>query len=98
MTAPPSVFARSAGAATILIGAILLPLSAAAQPAAADRSVIGAAEALKPGEYLWAPDVAPRGPLLLIVNLATQRGTRYPKDVRTADTFRRPAGSTAVWQ
>lgn len=86
MTAPPSVFARSAGAATILIGAILLPLSAAAQPAAADRSVIGAAEALKPGEYLWAPDVAPRGPLLLIVSLATQRGTLYRNGIPIAIT------------
>lgn len=86
MTAPPSVFARSAGAATILIGAILLPLPVAAQPAAADRSVIGAAEALKPGEYLWAPDVAPRGPLLLIVSLATQRGTLYRNGIPIAIT------------
>lgn len=86
MIAPPSVFARSAGAVTILIGAILLPLSATAQPVAADRSVIGAAEALKPGEYLWAPDVAPRGPLLLIVSLATQRGTLYRNGIPIAIT------------
>jgi len=86
MIGPPSVFARSAGAVTILIGAILLPLSAAAQPVAADRSVIGAAEALKPGEYLWAPEVAPRGPLLLIVSLATQRGTLYRNGIPIAIT------------
>jgi len=62
----------------ILIGAALLPMMAIAQtPSRSEGSVLGAAEALKPGEYLWAPEVAPQGPLLLIVSIATQRATLY---------------------
>lgn len=71
--------------AAILIGAALLPIWAIAQPPATAReTVLGAAEALKPGEYLWAPDVAPQGPLLLIVSLATQRATLYRNGIPIA--------------
>jgi hypothetical protein len=37
------------------------------------RSMLGAAKALKPGQYVWAPDRAPSGPALVVVNLDTQR-------------------------
>lgn len=47
---------------------------ALAQPVdLAGRPVLAAASRLKTGEYVWAPDLAPDGPLLLIVNLASQR-------------------------
>lgn len=39
---------------------------------------------LKAGQYVWAPQVAPRGPTLLIVNLATQRATLFRNGVPIA--------------
>jgi hypothetical protein len=32
---------------------------------------------LKPGEYVWAPQLAPAGPVLVLVNLATQRAVVF---------------------
>ncbi|MEO9129692.1 MAG: L,D-transpeptidase [Sphingomonas sp.] len=43
--------------------------------------VDGAIEQLKPGEYLWAPDIAPAGPVTLIVSLKTQRAYTYRNGV-----------------
>lgn len=67
----------------ILLGALVLPGASMAQ-APADASVLDAARSLPPGEYLWAPEVAPRGPLLLIVSLATQRATLYRNGIPIA--------------
>lgn len=36
---------------------------------------------LKPGEFLWAPDVAPAGPVLLVVSLQAQRAYVYRNGV-----------------
>ena len=69
-----------------IVGALLLSTSAIAQSDVPPGSVIGAAETLKPGEYLWAPEIAPRGPLLLIVSLATQRATLYRNGIPIAIT------------
>lgn len=44
-------------------------------------SVAGAVEQLRPGEYVWEPEVAPRGPLLLVVSLATQRALLFRNGV-----------------
>lgn len=75
------------GVATILFGAAILGLPAAsAEPDNPQGSVVDAAARLKPGEYIWAPDIAPQGPLLLIVSLATQRGTLYRNGVPIAIT------------
>ena len=70
----------------ILIGGAILPLLSIAPAAASMESVLGAAEALKPGEYLWAPEIAPHGPLLLVVSTATQRATLYRNGVPIAIT------------
>jgi L,D-transpeptidase catalytic domain len=43
--------------------------------------VDGAIEELKPGEYLWAPDIAPEGPVTVIISLATQRAYAYRNGV-----------------
>lgn len=43
---------------------------------------------LKAGEYVWVPQVAPAGPMLLIVNVRTQRATLYRNGV--------PIGATTV--
>jgi hypothetical protein len=60
-------------------------LAASAQveqtPSLESGSVIEAAERLKPGQFLWAPQVAPSGPVLLVVSLATQRAVVYRNGV-----------------
>ncbi|WP_183972921.1 L,D-transpeptidase [Tunturiibacter gelidoferens] len=44
-------------------------------------SVTDAIERLKPGEYLWAPAVAPSGPVLAIISLPVQRCSVYRNGV-----------------
>lgn len=44
-------------------------------------SMMADAEKLKPGEYLWAPDVAPQGPILIVVSLKTQHAHVYRNGV-----------------
>jgi hypothetical protein len=57
---------------------------------AAGAALIGAApapklvEQLKPGEYLWAPEIAPAGPMTVIVSLAAQRAYVYRNGVPIA--------------
>lgn len=50
----------------------------------------GAIEAMKPGEFLWAPDIAPEGPVTVIISLKTQRAYAYrnglPIGVSTVST------------
>ena len=48
----------------------------------------GAIERLKPGQYLWAPQIAPAGPVTMIVSLKTQRAYVYRNGV--------PIGVTTV--
>ena len=51
-------------------------------------SVVETVQELKAGEYVWAPRIAPAGPMLLIVNLATQRAILFRNGV--------PIGATTV--
>jgi len=51
-------------------------------------SVIETVGRLRSGEYVWAPQVAPEGPMLLIVNLTTQRATLFRNGI--------PIGATTV--
>lgn len=44
-------------------------------------SVVQAVTHLKAGQYVWAPEVAPQGPMLLIVNVATQRAVLFRNGV-----------------
>lgn len=65
-----------AAAASLAAGA------ASAQPVDISKGSVAAAVAsLKPGQYVWAPDVAPSGPMLLVVNVATQRATLFRNGV-----------------
>jgi hypothetical protein len=62
--------------------AVALGTQALAEPVANGPSlqsgtVIEAAERLKSGEFLWAPGIAPQGPVQLIVSLKTQRAVVY---------------------
>ena len=80
-------YVKLVGKAAILLGAALwLPLAAPAGAASPQGSVLEAAERLAPGDYIWAPEIAPRGPLLMIVSLATQRATLYRNGVPIAIT------------
>jgi hypothetical protein len=51
-------------------------------------SVVEIVSNLKAGQYVWAPDIAPEGPMLMIVNLKTQRALLYRNGV--------PIGATTV--
>ena len=69
-----------------LIPALLLAIAA---PSVANaqlidlggRPVLEVAPKLKPGQFVWAPDAAPEGPALLVVNLATQRAILFRNGV-----------------
>jgi hypothetical protein len=82
----------------MLIAAALFAHAAVAlEPSLQSGTVMEAAERLEAGEYLWAPDIAPEGPVLLVVSLATQRAVVYrngvPIGITTVSTGR-PGYST----
>lgn len=56
---------------------ITAPANAQTEPVAVD----GPIEELDPGEYLWAPAIAPEGPVTLIVSLSGQRAYVYRNGV-----------------
>jgi hypothetical protein len=63
-----------AGKVLMLLYAVgLAPPASAQQVERGDRPILAIAPTLKPGEYVWAPELAPDGPALVIVNLETQR-------------------------
>lgn len=85
----------------------LLATAGAAQMRPLDGgSVMAAVERLAPGQYLWLPEIAPQGPMLVVVNLATQRLIAYrngvPIAVSTASTgkpgHRTPTGVFTILQ
>lgn len=61
---------------------------------------------LKPGQFLWSPRLAPAGPMLMIINLKTQRAVVYrngiPIGISTVSTGKpgheTPAGVYAILQ
>jgi hypothetical protein len=89
-----------------LLGLLLVQAELTAQPTLESGSVIEAAGRLKAGEFIWAPDVAPEGPVLLVVSLATQRAIIYrngvPIGISTVSTgrpgHRTPTGVFTVLQ
>ncbi|MGE0179016.1 MAG: L,D-transpeptidase [Sphingomonas sp.] len=91
-----------ASALAVALGSTPAP----AQPSMESGSVLEAAERLRPGEFLWAPGVAPQGPVMLVVSLATQRAVLYrngvPIAISTVSTgrpgHRTPTGIFTVLQ
>ena len=64
------------------VAAALIVVPARAQQVDVTRGSVTATVAeLKPGEFVWAPNAAPAGPMLLAVNLATQRAILYRNGV-----------------
>jgi hypothetical protein len=77
---------RALAAASIIA---LAPLSQAVAQGAAQSSpveLIGEPEKLKPGQWVWAPELAPHGPLLVYVDLTRQLASVYRNGVRMAVT------------
>ncbi len=64
-------------AVALFMFVVPLKLMAQSVPAPVD----GAIEAMKPGEFLWAPDLAPQGPVTVIISLKTQRAYAYRNGV-----------------
>lgn len=58
---------------SIALGWVHLQTARGMQAKLDGPSITDAIERLKPGEYLWAPAVAPAGPVLAIVSLPVQR-------------------------
>ena len=60
------------------------PVAVCAQgaPKSAQLELAKEAEKLKPGEWVWRPEIAPDGPVLVYVDLGRQRATVYRNGVR----------------
>lgn len=74
-------------AAAAIACAAIAP-STAQQVDIGSGSVAAKVARLKAGQYVWAPQVAPKGPMLLIVNTRTQRAVLYRNGV--------PIGATTI--
>jgi hypothetical protein len=69
------------------IAAALSSAAAAAQQVdVTSGSVAESVARLRPGEFVWAPQIAPQGPMLLLVNLKTQRALLFRNGVPIAAT------------
>jgi L,D-transpeptidase catalytic domain len=87
-------------ALALALGVALLATAGSAQLQPLDAgTVMAAVEQLKPGQFIWLPEIAPRGPMLVMVNIATQRLVAYrngvPIAVSTISTGR-PGHSTPM--
>jgi hypothetical protein len=69
-----------------LIAALLGSAAPAQQVHVPVGSIADAVAKLKPGQYVWAPNIAPEGPMLLIVNLGAQRAIVFRNGVPIAAT------------
>lgn len=85
---------------------LIAAAAVAGEPSLESGTVLDAAERLRAGEYLWAPQVAPEGPVLVVINRATQRLVVYrngvPIGISTVSTgrdgYRTPTGIFTVLQ
>lgn len=90
----------------LLLVAATAQAASQAEPSLEAGTVVEASERLKAGEYLWAPQVAPEGPVLLVINRTTQRMVVYrngvPIGISTVSTgrpgYRTPTGIFTILQ
>jgi len=75
-------WARIAAAAATLLAAAAGPLAADAQGAKASAITGADIAALKPGQFIWAPQAAPDGPMVMVVSLNRQQAYVYRNGVR----------------
>ena len=73
-------------AAAFLVASVLMGTTAFAQGAAQSEPIDLASQEdqLKPGEWVWAPQLAPAGPVLVYVDLNRQIATVYRNGIRIA--------------
>lgn len=73
---------------TLLLFLTLTPTGASANQRVdiEGRTVIEKAPTLRNGEFVWAPEISPKGPILLIVNLDSQRAVLFRNGVAIAAT------------
>lgn len=65
-----------------LAGFVLAGSSALAQQVPVGTgSVVETVAGLKAGQYVWAPEIAPSGPLLLVINLKSQRAVLFSNGI-----------------
>lgn len=69
-----------------VIAALLGTAAFAQQIPLGGESPLETVAKLKAGQFVWAPQVAPEGPMLIIVNLATQRAVVFRNGVPFAAT------------
>ena len=84
--APPSTFNTRRALILTALAATLYAPAAHAQGAKASSVAEFArmADQLKPGQWVWASQIAPKGPLLVYVDLSRQLATVYRNGVRIA--------------
>ena len=73
---------RTVRSAFLLIAGSPAPLLAQGAPKSAELALAKQAEQLKPGQWVWAPKIAPAGPILVYVDLGRQLATVYRNGVR----------------
>ena len=104
-----SIFARlilRSFAASLFVCMVMPSATLGQQRQLGSGTVMQAVEGLKKGEYLWAPEMSPEGPVLVVVSLATQRTTVYrngvPIGVSTVSTgkkgYETPTGVFTILQ
>ncbi len=106
---PRILFAAAASFAALAVAPALAAPSVpvnAPPPSLQDATVHQTVEAMKPGQYLWAPQVAPEGPVVIVVSIARQRAYAYrngvPIGISTVSTGKKghetPTGVFTVLQ
>ena len=93
-------------AGSLLLCTVASSASFAQQRPLGSGTVMQAVEGLTKGEYLWAPEMSPEGPVLVVVSLATQRAIVYrngvPIGVSTVSTGKKahetPTGVFTILQ
>lgn len=78
-------FSKRVIAAALVVG-IPSGTAQAQQIQIGSGSVVEAIRELRPGQFAWAPQLAPDGPVLLIVNTSTQRAVLYRNGIPIAAT------------
>ena len=73
-------------AAAALALAAAAPALAQGAASSAPVALLSQPGQLKPGQWVWAPEVAPHGPLLVYVDLSRQLASVYRNGVRMAVT------------
>lgn len=70
----------------VALAVALLPGIANAQGSQTSSSIATAEASLKPGQFIWAPEISPDGPMLLVVGLDSQRANVYRNGIRIGVT------------